>query len=87
MHSGKIVANTLSIPSEPALSNSLDWKHVARTVLISRSIDHIEETELVPAKKVLYQFSARGHDVVQSLLSQFLYDPMDAVCGYDSGSN
>lgn len=62
--------------------NSLDWEEVARVVHTSRAIDHIEETELVPAKKVLYQFSARGHDVAQVLLSQHLDNPMDAVCGY-----
>ena len=37
--------------------------------------------ELVPAKKVLYQFSARGHDLAQVLLGLQLKDG-DAVCGY-----
>ena len=57
-------------------------KRLSKTVLTSRMIDHLEETELVPAKKVLYQFSARGHDMAQVLLSQQLDDPLDAVCGY-----
>jgi 2-oxoisovalerate dehydrogenase E1 component len=31
---------------------------------------------------VLYQFSARGHDLAQILLGSCLTDPNDAVCGY-----
>ena len=31
-------------------------------------MDRIEEEELVPAKKVLYQFCARGHDMAQVML-------------------
>ncbi len=60
----------------------INWKSVVDTVLVSRTIDHIEETELVPAKKVLYQFSARGHDMAQVLLSTQLTNQMDAFCGY-----
>lgn len=37
---------------------------------------------MVPARKVLYQFSARGHDMAQILLGQRLTKPTDAVCGY-----
>jgi 2-oxoisovalerate dehydrogenase E1 component len=44
-------------------------------------MDRIEEQELVPAKKVLYQFSARGHDMAQVLLGLQLKDG-DAACGY-----
>jgi 2-oxoisovalerate dehydrogenase E1 component len=44
-------------------------------------MDRIEERELVPAKKVLYQFSARGHDMAQVLLGLQLKDG-DAACGY-----
>jgi 2-oxoisovalerate dehydrogenase E1 component len=44
-------------------------------------MDRIEEQELVPAKKVLYQFSARGHDMAQVLLGMQLKDG-DAACGY-----
>src|SRR6187455_2664193 len=44
-------------------------------------MDRIEEQELVPAKKVLYQFSARGHDLAQVLLGMQLKDG-DAACGY-----
>ena len=63
-------------------AQKIDWKEIARTTLISRTIDHIEENELVPAKKVLYQFSARGHDVAQSILGQLLDHPYDAAGAY-----
>jgi 2-oxoisovalerate dehydrogenase E1 component len=59
----------------------LDWGEVARLVLTSRAMDHLEETVLVPEKKVLYQFSARGHDMAQVILGLHLRDG-DAACGY-----
>ncbi|HEV2594715.1 MAG TPA: transketolase C-terminal domain-containing protein [Sphingomicrobium sp.] len=59
----------------------VEWRDVARLVLTSREMDRVEEQELVPAKKVLYQFSARGHDVAQVLLGLQLKDG-DAACGY-----
>jgi len=45
-------------------------------------MDAIEERELVPGKKIFYQFSARGHDMAQVLLGLQLKHPKDAVCGY-----
>ncbi len=59
----------------------VDWREVARLVLTSREMDRLEEQELVPAKKVLYQFSARGHDMAQVLLGLRLRDG-DGVFGY-----
>src|SRR5512139_1349183 len=58
-----------------------DWAEVARLVLTSRAMDELEETRLVPEKKVLYQFSARGHDMAQVILGMHLRDG-DAACGY-----
>ena len=75
-------AQRIDTPIQSNIDPNVDWKTVVKTVLTSRMIDHLEETELVPAKKVLYQFSARGHDMAQVLLSQQLDDPLDAVCGY-----
>jgi 2-oxoisovalerate dehydrogenase E1 component len=63
------------------VSSQVDWREVARLVLTSREMDRIEEEELVPAKKVLYQFSARGHDMAQVLLGLRLKDG-DGVFGY-----
>lgn len=62
--------------------NAIDWKRVAYLTLVSRRIDGIEENQLVPEKKVLYQFSARGHDVPQIILGQLLNHPHDAAGAY-----
>lgn len=64
------------------LPDHIDWPAVARLVLVSRTMDRIEETELVPAKRVLYQFSARGHDLAQVLLGSLLTHRFDAGAGY-----
>jgi 2-oxoisovalerate dehydrogenase E1 component len=37
-------------------------------MLTSRALDDIEESRLLPERKVLYQFSARGHELGQILL-------------------
>src|SRR5215212_9109953 len=63
------------------VSAEVDWREVARLVLTSREMDRVEEEELVPARKVLYQFSARGHDLAQVLLGLQLKDG-DGVFGY-----
>src|SRR3954467_146965 len=63
------------------VSADVDWREVARLGLMSREMDRIEEQELVPAKKVLYQFSARGHDMAQVLLGLHLKEG-DGVFGY-----
>src|SRR5918995_1834789 len=63
------------------VSAEVNWREVGRLVLTSREMDRLEEQELVPAKKVLYQFSARGHDLAQVLLGLQLKDG-DAACGY-----
>ena len=60
-------------------SVKLDWKNVARTVLTSRAIDKIEETELVPKGLVTYQFSARGHDMIQAILSESISHEHDGA--------
>lgn len=65
-----------------APDESVDWPRVAYLVSLSRALDRMEETRLVPEKKVLYQFSARGHDLGQVLLGCRLDDPADAACGY-----
>src|ERR671921_2924101 len=63
------------------VSADVDWREVVRLVLTSRELDRVEEQELVPAKKVLYQFSARGHDMAQGLLGLQLKDG-DGAFGY-----
>jgi 2-oxoisovalerate dehydrogenase E1 component len=61
---------------------AIDWGRVARLVQLSRALDALEETRLVPERRIFYQFSARGHDLAQILLGLRLTDANDAVCGY-----
>ncbi len=63
-------------------SAGFDWSRVARAVLTSRAIDDLEERRLVPERKVLYQFSARGHELAQVLLGCLLDRPRDAASAY-----
>ena len=65
-----------------SINPNYDWEKIAYYVHLSRAMDHREETELVPSKEVLYQFSARGHDVAQIMLGSLLTDNNDAACGY-----
>jgi 2-oxoisovalerate dehydrogenase E1 component len=59
-----------------------DWRKVATLLHTSRALDEIEETRLVPERKVLYQFSARGHELPQILLGLQLTDAHDGVAVY-----
>src|ERR1700733_6683603 len=66
----------------------LDWRRVAYHVLVSRALDDLEETTnrnraTVPREHlVLYQFSARGHDVAQAILGSLIDRPHDGVGAY-----
>jgi 2-oxoisovalerate dehydrogenase E1 component len=60
----------------------IDWERVLYLTTVSRFLDDTEENRLVPEKKVLYQFSARGHEVAQIILGQHLTHPHDAVGAY-----
>lgn len=68
--------------------HSLDWRNVARHVLLARELDQLEERELVPGKMndarkmIKYQFSAGGHELVQVLLAAALDHPHDAAGVY-----
>lgn len=64
------------------MTQSIDWKRVYHLSHVSRLLDDIEETKLVPEKKVAYQFTARGHDVPQVILGQYLTHPHDAASAY-----
>jgi 2-oxoisovalerate dehydrogenase E1 component len=59
-----------------------DWRRIAFLTLVSRALDRMEETRLVPERKISYQFSARGHDMAQVMLGSRLTNPRDATCGY-----
>lgn len=70
------------------MNPALDWRIVARQVLLARELDQLEERELVPGKRhdprkmVKYQFSAAGHELVQVLLACALDHPRDAAAVY-----
>lgn len=67
---------------------ALDWRKVAYHVLCSRALDDVEEQTnrnraTVPKDHVvLYQFSARGHDMAQVILGQLLNGTRDAAGAY-----
>ena len=52
-------------------ATGLDWPRVAYLTQLSRAIDDLEETELMKSHEVLYQFSARGHDMAQIILRHY----------------
>ena len=66
----------------------IDWRRVAYHTLVSRALDDLEEetnrnrTKVPKEHLVLYQFSARGHDVPQTILGSLLTHRRDAVSAY-----
>jgi 2-oxoisovalerate dehydrogenase E1 component len=64
------------------------WRRIAYTALVSRALDDIEEATnrnkaTVPREHlVLYQFSARGHEVGESILGSLIDHPHDAASAY-----
>jgi 2-oxoisovalerate dehydrogenase E1 component len=75
-------------PTDRALVDRIDWRRVAYHTLASRRMDDLEEATnrnkgSVPREHVvLYQFSARGHDVAQTILGELLDHPHDAAGAY-----
>jgi 2-oxoisovalerate dehydrogenase E1 component len=61
---------------------SADWRSVLRQIATSRALDDLEESTLLPQRKVLYQFSARGHELTQVLLGSRLTGSRDGVGAY-----
>jgi 2-oxoisovalerate dehydrogenase E1 component len=65
-----------------------DWRRIAYHALVSRMLDDVEETTnrnrtSVPREHlVLYQFSARGHEMAQVILGSMLDRPHDAAGAY-----
>ncbi len=69
--------------SAPGTTNPrFDWTRIAYLLLASRGLDETEETRLLPEKKVVYQFSARGHDLAQIILGSLLDGKHDGVGAY-----
>ena len=67
---------------------TFDWRRIAYTAMVSRALDDVEESTnrnkaSVPREHlVLYQFSARGHEVAQVILGSLLSHPRDAASAY-----
>ncbi|MEO6445307.1 MAG: transketolase C-terminal domain-containing protein [Gemmatimonadaceae bacterium] len=74
--------------AENGVAPYVDWRRVAYNTLLSRAIDDAEEltnrnkANVPKDHLVLYQFSARGHDMAQSILANFVHHPCDAVGAY-----
>src|ERR1700751_1536418 len=68
--------------STGAAPGHVDWRRVASLLHASRALEDIEESRPLPERKVLYQFSARGHDFAQILLGLELRDAHDGVSVY-----
>lgn len=70
--------------AEPAFS----WREVARHALVSRALDDVEEATnrhkagMPREHLVLYQFSARGHEVAQATLGAHITHRHDAASAY-----
>src|SRR5438874_12889252 len=68
--------------------SEVDWRAIAYHTLVSRALDDVEEetnrnrTKVPKEHLVLYQFSARGHDVPQTILGSLLTHRHDAVSAY-----
>lgn len=60
----------------------IDWARIAWLVQASRALDAIEESQLLPERKILYQFCARGHELGQCLLGLLLTDSHDGLGAY-----
>ena len=65
-----------------------DWRKIAYHALVSRALDDVEEetnrnrTTVPREHLVLYQFSARGHEVAQAILGSFIDGQHDAAGAY-----
>src|SRR4051812_13039989 len=79
---------TKPIASRARPEPKLDWRRIAYHTLVSRALDDLEEetnrnrTKVPKEHLVLYQFSARGHEVPQTILGSLLTHKRDAASAY-----
>lgn len=75
-------------PADETVHPAFDWERIAYLTLASRALDDLEETTnknraSVPKDHVvLYQFSARGHEMAQIILGSLLSHPHDGIGAY-----
>ncbi|HKS06113.1 MAG TPA: transketolase C-terminal domain-containing protein [Gemmatimonadaceae bacterium] len=71
-----------------AATHHFDWRRIAYNALVSRALDDLEEATNknranVPREHlILYQFSARGHEVAQCILGSLITHPHDGAGAY-----
>jgi 2-oxoisovalerate dehydrogenase E1 component len=76
----------MTVAAEPLIGTN--WRRIAYHTLVSRALDDVEETTnknkaSVPREHlVLYQFSARGHEMAQVILGSMLDHAHDAAGAY-----
>jgi 2-oxoisovalerate dehydrogenase E1 component len=86
--SAKSSRNTGKKRDDENTERPLDWRRIAYLTLASRAMDDIEEatnrnrTSVPKEHLVLYQFSARGHDVAQAILGSLIDHRHDAAGAY-----
>jgi len=84
----KSASKTPKADAAPLPESRFDWRRIAYHALVSRALDDIEETTNknranVPREHVvLYQFSARGHDVAQAILGSLITHHHDGASAY-----
>jgi 2-oxoisovalerate dehydrogenase E1 component len=84
-----MAAPTIARSAEKGPSPSpFDWRRIAYTALVSRALDDVEEATNrnranVPREHlILYQFSARGHEVAQAILGSQIIHRHDGASAY-----
>ncbi len=77
-----IILNDTEKTTLTGLHPGFNWREIARLALTSRLMDEMEEESLAPQGLIGYQFSARGHELGQLLVSQLLDRPYDAAAVY-----
>ena len=88
-------SSAVHLPTAPQAASSanhprsgFDWKRIAYQTLVSRALDDLEEAtnknrNSVPREHVvLYQFSARGHEMSQIILGSLINGKHDAAGAY-----
>jgi 2-oxoisovalerate dehydrogenase E1 component len=74
--------------ARPDPVSAIDWRRVAYFTLVSRALDDTEEAtnrnraSVPKEEQVLYQFSARGHEMAQIILGALLDRTHDAAGAY-----
>src|SRR4029079_7818928 len=84
----KSASKTPKADDAPLPESRFEWRRIAYHALVSRALDDIEETTNknranVPREHlVLYQFSARGHEVAQAILGSLITHRHDGASAY-----